>query len=94
MSDKRNLSRSSIVFPSEKRITPAQPDNPHPIVTPSFIDSVVKGPTITHEMRHVVIATYFLEAMDAPPPNEDGATTKWTAKEFNLWRCERVGRVR
>ena len=35
-------------------------------------------------MWRVSIATYFLEAMDAPPPNEDGATTKWIAEEFNL----------
>ena len=55
---KRDLSRFPIVLPSDKIITPAKPDNPHPIVTPSFIDSVVKGPTITHEMRRVAIATH------------------------------------
>ena len=43
-----------------------------PVVTPSFIDPIVKEPTINHEMRRVAIVTYFLEAMDAPPPNEDG----------------------
>ena len=46
----------------------------------------MKGPTIPHEKRHVEIATYFLEAMDAPPPNEDGDTTKWIAKQFNISR--------
>ena len=69
-------SKSAIALPSETRITPAQPDKPPPIVTLSFIDSIVKGPMITHEMQCVAIATYFLEAMDAPPPNEDSDTTK------------------
>ena len=37
-------------------------------------------------MRRVAINTYFLEAMDALPPNEDGETTKWIAKEFKISR--------
>ena len=86
ISDKRVRSKSAIVLPSETRISPAQPDKPPHTVTPSFIDSVKKGPTITPQMRRVAIATYFLEAMDAPSPNEDGETTKWIAKEFQISR--------
>ena len=71
ISDRRVSYKSATVLPSETRIIPAPPMAP-PIVTPSFINSIAKGPTINHEMRRVVIATYFLEVMDAPSPKEDG----------------------
>ena len=65
---------------------PAPLSTPPRAVTPPPTNLVLRGPTITPQMRRVAIAAYFLDAMDAPPENHDSKTAAWISNELNIPR--------
>ena len=53
------------------------------IITPPS-NTVVLCETVTDQARRVVIAAYYLKAMDAPPASNDLQTVSWIVKEWNM----------
>ena len=86
VSDDRGRDRV-VVQPGESRpwaIASSSPPGPAARTPSTGGASVVQCDTVSDAARRVAIATYFLEAMDAPPASEDSETAAWIRKEWKM----------